>query len=110
MGHPGPNSFERLVNITYGVKIQEPIIVECEACALAKNKKQNRRIFRAIEEAYSERIAVDFHLYLPGIDGYTPQMLLICRKTGTIWDYYFVLLIFEALISAFRSFFTMLEL
>jgi hypothetical protein len=71
ISHRGPNAFERLVNTTYGVKIQEPTIVKCEACALAKIKKQNRRIPRVIEEAHGERIAVDFHPYLPGIDGYT---------------------------------------
>jgi hypothetical protein len=80
MGHSESNAFERFVNIIYGVKIQGPIIVECKACALAKIKRQNRRTSRAIEKAYDERIAVDFHPYLLGIDGYTSQMLLICRK------------------------------
>jgi hypothetical protein len=37
-------------------------------------------------------------------------MLLTCRKTGIIWDYYFVSRTSEALINAFRSFFAMLEL
>jgi hypothetical protein len=84
MGHPGPDAFERFVNIIHDVKIQGFIIVKCEAYALAKIKRQNKRTPRVIEEAYNERIAVDFHPYLPGIDGYTLQMLLICRKTGII--------------------------
>jgi hypothetical protein len=92
------------------MKIQEPTTVKCEACALAKIKRQNRRTPKAIEKAYDERIAVDFHPYLPGIDGYTSQMLLICRKTGIIWNYYFVSRTSEALINAFWSFFAMLEL
>jgi hypothetical protein len=77
MGHPGPDAFERLVNITYGVKIQEPIIVKCETCALMKIKRQNKRTPRVIEKAHNERIAVDFYPYLPKINGYTLQMLLI---------------------------------
>jgi hypothetical protein len=75
MGHPEPDEFKRLVNIIYDVKIQEPTTIKCEACALAKIKKQNRRTFRAIEKTYGEKIAVDFHPYLLGINGYTSQIV-----------------------------------
>jgi hypothetical protein len=66
-----------------GVKIQEPTIIKCEACAFAKIKRQNKRIFRVIEEAYDEKIAIDFHSYLPGINSYTSQMLLILLRAGS---------------------------
>jgi hypothetical protein len=110
ISHPEFNAFERLVNIIYSIKIQKPIIIACEIYAFAKIKRQNRRIPRAIEEAHGERIAVDFHPYLSGINGYTLQMLLTCRKTGMIWNYYLVSRTFKALINAFRSFFAMLKL
>jgi hypothetical protein len=71
MGHPRPDAFNTLVDSTKGVKTRGPTTVEYEACALAKIKKQNRRMPRAIEEAYGERIAMDFHPYAPGINGYT---------------------------------------
>lgn len=48
MGHPGPDALEHLVNASQGVKIRGPTTVECEACALAKIKRQPRRAPREI--------------------------------------------------------------
>jgi len=40
LGHPGPQSLEHLVNSSQGVRIKGITIVECDACALAKVKRQ----------------------------------------------------------------------
>jgi hypothetical protein len=92
------------MNASRGVKIKSPSTVECEACALAKIKKQIRCYFRTYKHV-GERIAVDFHDYIPEINGYISQMLLTNRNTSYVWNYYLVNRIFQTLIKTFRSFF-----
>lgn len=109
MGHPGPAALEHLVHSSQGVKIRGPTTVECEACALAKITRQPRRMPRVINEDHGERLAIDFHNYIKGIDDYTSQMLITCRQTGYTWDYYFTERTAIALINTFRSFLGMME-
>jgi hypothetical protein len=97
------------MNASRGVKIKDPSTVECEACALAKIKKQIRRYPRTYEHV-GERIAVDFHDYIPGVNGYISQMLLTDRNIGYVWDYYLADRTFQTLIETFRLFFWYYEL
>jgi hypothetical protein len=71
MEHPGPSALEHLVNASKGMKIKGPIIIQCEACALAKIRKQIKRAPRESDESSGERIAVNFHDYASGINEYT---------------------------------------
>ena len=105
LGHPGPQALEHLVSASQGVRIRGPTTVECDACGLSKVKRQVRRAPRQQPgQAAGERIAVDFHDYEEGIDGYTSQMLLTCRATGYIWDYYLTARTADAIITAFKAF------
>ncbi|RMZ87426.1 hypothetical protein DV736_g5352, partial [Chaetothyriales sp. CBS 134916] len=62
-----------------------------------------------IHEHEGERIAVDFHDYEPGINDYTSQMLLTCRVTGYIWDYYMTNRSTASIIAIFNSFLGMMK-
>ncbi|KAG6999890.1 Retrovirus-related Pol polyprotein from transposon TNT [Fusarium oxysporum f. sp. conglutinans] len=105
LGHPGPQALEHLVSASQGVRIRGPTTVECDACGLSKVKRQVRRAPRQQPgQTAGERIAVDFHDYEEGIDGYTSQMLLTCRATGYIWDYYLTARTADAIITAFKAF------
>ncbi|KAG7001233.1 hypothetical protein FOFC_03480 [Fusarium oxysporum] len=105
LGHPGPQALEHLVSASQGVRIRGPTTAECDACGLSKVKRQVRRAPRQQPgQAAGERIAVDFHDYEEGIDGYTSQMLLTCRATGYIWDYYLTARTADAIITAFKAF------
>lgn len=88
LGHPGPQALEHLVNSCTGVRLKGPATVDCEACALGKMTRQVRRAPREFSEREGERIALDFHDYEEGHEGYTSQMLLTCRATTMTWDYY----------------------
>lgn len=50
--------------------------------------RQVRRAPREFSEREGERIALDFHDYKEGHEGYILQMLLTCRATTMTWDYY----------------------
>jgi len=62
--------------------------VECEACGESKAKRQIRRQRRKFLEGPGERLALDFHDFQRGYDGYTTLMLVTDRWSGLIWDYY----------------------
>ncbi|RKK13961.1 hypothetical protein BFJ66_g18204, partial [Fusarium oxysporum f. sp. cepae] len=109
LGHPGPQALERLISASQGVRIRGPTTVECDACGISKIKRQIRRAPRQSDQKAGERIAIDFHDYQEGIGGYTSQMLLTCRATGYIWDYYLTARTTEAIITAFKSFLSHLE-
>jgi hypothetical protein len=70
IGHPEPSALEHLVNAFKGVKIKGLIIIQCEACALAKIRKQIKRAPREFDESPGKRIAVNFHNYASGINEY----------------------------------------
>lgn len=109
LGHPGPKALEHLVNSSQGVRIRGSTTVECEACALAKITRQIRRLPREIRERAGERIALDFHDYEEGIHGYKSQLLLTCRVTGLIWDYYLTNRDSDTLCTAIKSFYGIME-
>jgi hypothetical protein len=109
IGHPEPSALEHLINAFKGMKIKSPIIIQCEACALAKIRKQIKRTPRKSDENSEERIAVNFHDYAPGINEYTSQVILINRATGYVWDYYFVTRKSADLIRMFDAFFNIME-
>lgn len=109
LGHPGPQALEHLVSASQGVRIRGPTTVECDACGLSKIKRQVRRAPRQSIQTAGERIAIDFHDYEEGIGSYTSQMLLTCRSTGYIWDYYLTSRTTEAIIAVFKSFFEHLQ-
>lgn len=89
LGHPGPDALEHLVQQSEGVKIVGVPTVKCDACGIAKSKRLIRRTPRTIIEGPGEQVAIDFHDYE---DGSTTkeksQMLINCRVTGYIWDFY----------------------
>lgn len=110
LGHPGPQALEHLVNSSQGVRLRGPTTVECEACALAKITRQIRRFPRDIQEQEGERIALDFHDYEEGLEGYSSQMLLYDRISGFIWDFYLKDREDDTIISALRSFLGIMRL
>jgi hypothetical protein len=105
IGHPELSALEHLINAFKGMKIKGFIIVQYEACALAKIRKQIRQALREFNESLGEFIAVDFHDYASGINEYTFQVILINRATGYVWDYYFVTRKSADLIRMFDAFF-----
>lgn len=109
MGHPGPLALEHLIHASEGVRIRGPTTVECEACGLSKIKRQIRRLPREIKERPGERIALDFHDYTKSYDGFTSQMLLTCRISGIIWDYYLTDRSQQTLIAVLTSFLDMMK-
>jgi hypothetical protein len=109
MGHPEPSALEHLVNVFEGIKIKGPIIVQYEAYALAKIRKQIRRALREFDESSGERITVNFHNYASGINEYTSQVILINRAIGYVWNYYFVTRKFSDLIRIFDAFFNIIK-
>jgi hypothetical protein len=70
MGHPEPSALEHLVNAFKGMKIKGLIIIQYEAYALAKIRKQIKRAPRKSDENPGKRIAVDFYNYASGINEY----------------------------------------
>jgi hypothetical protein len=110
MGHPEPSALKHLINAFKGMKIKGLTIVQYEACALAKIRKQIRRAPRKSDESSREHIAVNFHDYAPGINEYIFQVILINRAIGYVWDYYFVTRKFADLIKMFDAFFNIMEM
>ncbi|KAH5706327.1 RNA-directed DNA polymerase [Parastagonospora nodorum] len=90
LGHPGPSAIEHLVQQSEGVRIKGITTVECDACGRSKSKRQIRRTPRTNDEGPGERIAIDFHEYEKGsFTKEKSQMLVTCRRTRFIWDFYF---------------------
>jgi hypothetical protein len=88
LGHPGPGALEHLVNSSQGVRIKGITTAECDACAQGKMKRQIRRYPKELREGAGERLAIDFHDYEEDQEGYSSQMLITCRTTGYMWDFY----------------------
>jgi hypothetical protein len=109
IGHPKPSALEHLINASKGVKIKGPIIIQYEACALAKIQKQIKRALKKFNESSGKHIAVNFHNYAPGINEYTSQVILTNRATSYIWDYYFVTRKSANLIKIFNTFLNIME-
>jgi hypothetical protein len=90
LGHPGPAAIEHLVQQSEGVKIKGITTVQCDACGRSKSKRQIRRAPRLNDEGPGERIAIDFHEYEEGsFTKEKSQMLITCRSSRFIWDFYF---------------------
>ncbi|KAL9563919.1 hypothetical protein ACKAV7_011954 [Fusarium commune] len=87
LGHPGPEALKHLVGQSRGVKIRGISTVECDACGMAKVKRQVRRQRRVPPEKAGIRLAIDFY-DISGDPGYTSAMLVTDRYSGYIWDYY----------------------
>ena len=66
-----------------------PTTVQCDSCALAKIKRQERRTPRDITQYKpGERVALDFHDFEMDYMGYSTLLLISDRVTGYMWDYY----------------------
>jgi hypothetical protein len=90
LGHPGPAAIEHLVSQSEGVKIVGLTTVQCDACGRSKSKRQIRRAPRLNDEGPGERIAIDFHEYEEGsFNKERSQMLITCRYSRYVWDFYF---------------------
>ncbi|KAF4340968.1 hypothetical protein FBEOM_5107 [Fusarium beomiforme] len=87
LGHPGPEALRHVAGQSRGVKIKGISTVECDACGMAKVKRQVRRQKRVPPEKAGIRLAIDFH-DISGDPGYTSAMLVTGRYSGYIWDYY----------------------
>ena len=109
LGHPGPGTLEHIVNSSYGVRLRGPTIVECEACATSKIKRQIRRQPREILEGPGERLALDFHDFKEGLGGYTSLMLITDRWSGLTWDFYLQDRKAKSIIAAINALFQILE-
>jgi hypothetical protein len=84
MGHPESSVFKHLINAFKRIKIKGPIIVQYEAYALVKIRKQIKRASRKFNENPGKRIVVNFYNYAPGINEYISQMILTNRATGYV--------------------------
>jgi hypothetical protein len=109
LGHPGPGALEHFVNCSKGVRIRGPTTVECEACAVAKIKRQIRRQPRELLEGPGERLAIDFHDFQEGLGGYTSLMLFTDRWSGLAWDFYLQDRKAKSIIAAISALFQILE-
>lgn len=110
MGHPGPQALEHLVHHSEGVKIVGLPTVNCDACGRSKSKRQIRRAPRDIHEGPGERVAIDFHDYEDGSNTKEKtQMLIMCRATGFLWDFYLKDHSARAIIQALQTFTTFLK-
>jgi hypothetical protein len=90
LGHPGPAAIEHLVGKSEGVKIVSITTVQCDACGRSKSKRQIRQAPRLNNKGPGERIAIDFHKYEAGsFSKERSQMLITCRYSRCIWDFYF---------------------
>jgi hypothetical protein len=90
LGHPGPAAIQHLVQQSEGVKIIGITTVQCDACGISKSKRQIRRAPRLNDEGPGERIAIDFHEYEAGsFTKERSQMLITCRYSRYMWDFYF---------------------
>jgi hypothetical protein len=69
--YPESSALEHLVNAFKKMKIKGPIIVQYEAYALAKIRKQIKRAPRKFNKSSGKRITVNFHDYAPRINKYT---------------------------------------
>ncbi|KAF7572456.1 hypothetical protein PtrM4_099560 [Pyrenophora tritici-repentis] len=90
LGHPGPSAIEHLIQQSEGVRIKGITTVQCDACGRSKSKRQIRRALRLNDEGPGERIAIDFYEY--EADSFTKeksQMLITCRNSRYVWDFYF---------------------
>ncbi|KAF7136791.1 hypothetical protein CNMCM5793_006309 [Aspergillus hiratsukae] len=88
LGHPGPQAIEHLVNASKGARIRGPTTVECDACGIAKMKRQIRRTPKDIEEGPGLQLAIDFHDFEKGYQDFRSLMLVTDRWSGLVWDYY----------------------
>ena len=88
MGHPGPEALNHLVGHSKGVCIKGIPTVKCDECAQAKAKSVVRREPRERPEQAGTHLAIDFHDYEKGINGYSSVMLVTDRYSGYIWDFY----------------------
>jgi hypothetical protein len=88
LGHPGPQALEHLVICATGVGIEGLLTIKCDACATAKAKRQIRRAPRDLHEGPGHRLAIDFHDYEPGYEGFNSLMLITDRWSGYMWDFY----------------------
>jgi hypothetical protein len=90
LGHPGPAAIEHLVQQTQGVRIKGITTVQCNACGIAKAKRQIRRTPRNNDLGPGERLALDFHSYeKQEVTKERSQMLVSDRFSGFQWDFYF---------------------
>ena len=73
------------------MRIKGPTTVQYDACGQAKIRRQIRRASRFLNKdppAPRERIAIDFHDFIPDDEGYRRLMLVSDREAGFCWDYY----------------------
>jgi hypothetical protein len=90
LGHPGPSTIEHLIQQAEGVRIKGITTVQCDACGKSKSKRQIRRTPRLNDEGPGERVAIDFHEYEAGsFSKEKSQMLITCRHSRYVWDFYF---------------------
>ena len=88
-----------------------PKTTQCDACAMGKMKRQERRRPRDISRYKpGERITLDFHDFETDEEGYKCLMLISDRLSGYLWDYYIQGNRTTAdVITAFDLFFLMME-
>jgi hypothetical protein len=110
MGHPGPQALEHLVHHSEGVKIVGLPTVNCDAYGRSKLKRLIRRAPREIHEGPRERVAINFHNYEDGSSTKDKtQMLIMCRATGYLWDFYLKNHTANSIIQALQTFVTFIK-
>ncbi|KAH4333590.1 hypothetical protein HBH98_245710 [Parastagonospora nodorum] len=110
MGHPGHSALERLVHYSEGVRIVGLPTVELDACGRSKSKRLIRRAPREIHEGPGERVAIDFHDYEDGSNTKEKtQMLIACRATGYLWEFYLKNHTAHSITRALQSFVTFMK-
>jgi hypothetical protein len=106
LGHPGTQAIEHLVNSSAGVRLVGPTTVECDACGIAKARRQvSKRLRQFDEDQESERLAIDFHDFEPGYGGFSTLMLISDRWSTYIWDFYLQGHSMNGILEALESFF-----
>ncbi|KAL8310867.1 hypothetical protein RB597_001710 [Gaeumannomyces tritici] len=100
LGHPGPEAMKDISGRAKGVRIAPkqnhltglwewgPSTVKCDGCGKGKLKKQVSRRPRPTPTEPGSRLALDFIDVAKERDGFRSVLLITCRMTGLIWDFW----------------------
>ena len=84
---------------------KNPLEFVCEACRIAKAKRQVSRVARPVPQAVLERVAIDFHDFVEDDGGFRRLMLCTDRYSNFSWDFYMTDKKPETIEKALREFF-----
>ncbi|KAE9572511.1 hypothetical protein CGMCC3_g11506 [Colletotrichum fructicola] len=115
LGHPGPEAIRHLVGSSRGVRLltggSAISTIDCDACGTSKLHRQVRRAVKEalLREKPADRIAIDFHDYDEGYEGYRYTLLVTDRSSSYTWDFYLTRRTTDVLLTVITDFLTLLS-